>query len=87
MNNDKTYLTATTALVLSDETELTFLEESIIMYEDLLMDQGDDADTFVERNSKLDTASVIYDNFYKRVFVDILSERLFPVVDAANILA
>ena len=61
------------------DTEQAFLEKSIVTFEDLMLDRGDSEPTFAEREySKLDTASQFYDNFYKRVFIDILLNRAFP---------
>ena len=55
------------------------------MYEDLLNDKCEDGhDGFVKRNPKLNHESAIYDNFYKRVFIDILCERKFPATDSSQ---
>ena len=87
LSNDRTYVSPTSDLTLSDASEAAYLDDAIIMYEDLLMDKGANSDGYLARNDKLDYESVVYDNFYKRVFVDILSERTFPTTVSENIRA
>ena len=57
--------------------EYAYIVKSVVLWEDLLRDQGDDKPSYTTRNKKWPVEGQFYDNFYRRVFVDVILQRKY----------